>query len=93
MTEAVLFCPSRHAMPTARFGYGWRAAPGFTRDRMAWDTPQGERVAHVARLNGLRGRAHGLRVYLGHGCDPDDIEEIRFMARTGRFTIMEEPKR
>ncbi|ESZ63760.1 hypothetical protein X728_09055 [Mesorhizobium sp. L103C120A0] len=78
-------------MVSARFDYGWRPAPGFTRERMAWETPQGERIAHVARLNGLRHRAAGLRVYLAPGCDPDDVADIRFEGRTGRLTIVGEP--
>lgn len=92
MSDAVLFCPTSYALAVARFDYRWKTAPGFTRQRMAWMTPQGERVGHVARLDGLRSRAAGLRVYLGFGCDREDLAEIRFYARTGRFTIVGEPR-
>lgn len=89
---AVLFCPAHYAVNVARVDYGWKPAPGARAGRPAWITAQGERVDHVARLDGLRCRAKPLRIFLGFGCDPDDLAEIRFEARTGRFIIVEEKR-
>ncbi|MER9506010.1 hypothetical protein [Mesorhizobium sp. M0579] len=86
--SAVLFCPARHAINVARVDYGWHPAPGSTSARPAWLTATGERVDHVARLDGLSYREKPLRIFLGFGCAADDIAEIRFEARTGRFIIV-----
>lgn len=92
MSGAVLFCPAMYADSVARVDNGWTPAPGATRGRPAWLTAEGERVEHVARLNDFRSRVKPLRIFLGFGCDREDIAEIRFEARTGRFTIVGEER-
>ncbi|MER8394052.1 hypothetical protein NKH10_19370 [Mesorhizobium sp. M1340] len=88
---AVLFCPAMHAENVARVDKGWTPAPGATRERMAWLTPQGERVEHASCVEWFFG-VRGLRIHLGFGCDWRDIKEIRALARAGRHTIVGEEK-